>query len=742
MYSLMKGHFKYFLFIFISIVTYFPTLATHLVGADMTYECVGGGEYNVILNVYRDCGPNNTSGTGFDPSNSIRIYDDITGSFFLATSIFDGVVSDVESSNLDPCLIIPEELCIEKGSYYFNVIVPDTNRSYTLNYQRCCFGSNVNNISSSELTGINISAQIPKYNFSNCFSSPLFNEDPLLAMCVLNPLVEDLGATSSPGMPGVLEHSFFTPYTGASALQPVSYVDLPFVNMMWASGYSATYPIESNPALALGVLTGELTGYVNELGYYIMGTKIDIKNTSNVSVGFIERVFKYTVADCSVGEHVVEIESTLGANIQICNGDLYTFEVGTNATTDSVLWTINGVPASTNHTFEHSFGQDGDYDVVLHGLADSVECYDHGSFSQTVTVFSLEPGFKGRTLVCAGEVDKFNDTTFLSSSILYEITDWLWNFGDGQTSTSQNPEHIYSAPGFYDVTLTVVMNNGCTETIIKEDYVEVYDVDLSFEVDQEICVNNEVQFNSSVLMPLNVTNPVVTYEWSFGDGGTSDVANPIYVYDKIGVYDISLFVELQSGCTYEIDLPNYITVLDDYIDVDAYVVSNVLVYPFSEPLQINSTTNNFDSVEWVLDNNIISKSPYLNYLIGEDYNKEELVVDVDYFDGGCSIHKTFYIPVSYYGNLFIPNAFTPNSDNLNDGFKPTGRVVDHAEYYKFSIYNRYGQEYFTTTDKTEPWIGLNKDDVEVEQGIYVWTLEILTKHSGSYSKNGVVVLIK
>lgn len=738
----MKFCIKYLFFFIVTLCISIPVKATHLVGADMTYECLGNNTYEVVLNVYRDCGPNNTSGTGFDPSVSIRLYDNVTNAFQLFTATFDEVISGVDFVNTDPCLIIPSELCIEKGSYYFTVTIPDTTHSYSLNYQRCCFGANVGNIEDSQLMGINISATIPASSFHSCYSSPTFNNDPLLAMCVLNPLTEDLGAISTLNMPGTLEYSFFTPYTGAAPTTPAEYQDLPFVAMDWSSGYSATYPIESNPPLALGSTTGELTGYVNELGYFVMGTKVDVKDNFNNTVGSIERVFKYTVADCSVGEHQVDIESELGNNIQICKGDLYTFELGANPTTDSVRWTVDGVLESEESILQYTFEQDGVYNVVLHGLADSVECYDDGSFSQTVTVFSLDMGFKARTLLCAGEVNKFNDTTHVPAHIVYEITDWFWQFGDGQTSTSENPEHTYDAPGFYDVTLTVVMDNGCQETIVKENYIEVYDVEVDIESALEVCVTNDVPFNSSVLMPAIVNNPVVSYLWNFGDGNTSVEANPIHAYSSLGVYDVSLQIELQTGCSYSVSYSDYITVLDDYIDVDIDVLTEILVYPFSQPLQIESTTSNFDSVSWNMNDEFISNEEDLNYFIGEDYNEEEIKIDVDFFEGGCSIHKTVYLPVSYQDNIFIPNAFTPNGDGLNEGIKPVGRVVEHALYYKFTIYNRYGQEYFNSTDNNEYWMGFNHEGVAASQGVYVWTLEIITKHSGNYSKNGVVTLIK
>ncbi len=341
-----------------------------------------------------------------------------------------------------------------------------------------------------------------------------------------------------------------------------------------------------------------------------------------------------------------------------------------------------------------------------------------------------------------GEINKFVDTTFIPNNIVYEKDAWLWTFGDGQSSTSENPEYAYSQPGIYDVSLTISLNNGCVETIVFEDYIEVYDVLVDLESINEICVDNEVPFSSIIDLPADVTNPVKTYSWNFGDGDTSDKANPIHTYTSVGVYDVSLTVELESGCIYNIDYADHIAIYDDYIDVDLNLVSDTLVFPFDDPLYIQTTTNNFDSISWSLDGNFISNDNDLLYNLPEEYNKDYLNIFVEYFEGSCSMTDELFIPATYTNNLFIPNAFTPNGDPYNGGFKPFGRVVDHALKYHFVIYNRFGQEYFNSTDKEEAWLGLSKDNDEVSQGLYVWTLEIITKHSGSYSKNGVVMLIK
>ena len=68
-----------------------------------------------------------------------------------------------------------------------------------------------------------------------------------------------------------------------------------------------------------------------------------------------------------------------------------------------------------------------------------------------------------------------NSITFTDNSVAAggTITSWLWTFGDGGTSTAQNPTYTYSTPGFYDVTLQVTSNQGCKVSAIRQRYIRI-----------------------------------------------------------------------------------------------------------------------------------------------------------------------------------------------------------------------------------------------------------------------------
>ncbi|MBD3225483.1 MAG: PKD domain-containing protein [Caldithrix sp.] len=116
-----------------------------------------------------------------------------------------------------------------------------------------------------------------------------------------------------------------------------------------------------------------------------------------------------------------------------------------------------------------------------------------------------------------------------------EIDSWNWDFGDGNTSTAQNPSHEYTSPGTYTVSLTVSGPDG-SDTETKTDYITVYE---SITAD----------FSGSPTSgeaPLNVsftdqsTGDLSSWIWDFGDGGTSNAQNPSYEYTSAGTYTVTL----------------------------------------------------------------------------------------------------------------------------------------------------------------------------------------------------------
>ena len=122
---------------------------------------------------------------------------------------------------------------------------------------------------------------------------------------------------------------------------------------------------------------------------------------------------------------------------------------------------------------------------------------------------------------------------------------YFWDFGDGNTSSVQNPSHTYTAYGSFHVKLIVTNFVGCSDSLILNDYVKILAPDASINnLPQSNCAPLTWTFSSTVNSP----DPVVSYFWDLGDGTTSTLPNPTNTYNT-GSYDIKLIVTTLGGCT-------------------------------------------------------------------------------------------------------------------------------------------------------------------------------------------------
>jgi PKD repeat protein len=126
------------------------------------------------------------------------------------------------------------------------------------------------------------------------------------------------------------------------------------------------------------------------------------------------------------------------------------------------------------------------------------------------------------------------------------ITAWTWNFGDGNTSNAENPDHTYAASGDYDVTLTVTDNNGEQDvSALEVDVTGIGAAPTASFTNSQNASSLAVQFTdtSTAVSPATITG----WSWTFGDGGSSTAADPDHTYTATGDYQVSLTVTDSNG---------------------------------------------------------------------------------------------------------------------------------------------------------------------------------------------------
>ncbi|MEW6467274.1 MAG: PKD domain-containing protein [Bacteroidota bacterium] len=251
-------------------------------------------------------------------------------------------------------------------------------------------------------------------------------------------------------------------------------------------------------------------------------------------------------------------------------------------------------------------------------------------------------------MACEGSCIQFTSTSS-------NVSGWSWNFGDGSTSTQQNPLHCYNNVGSYSVTLMVTGTNGCTASQTNNNMIAIHPnptADFSMTPPTTTILDPRICFNDLS------TNDVVQWYWNFGDPNdqsTSASQNPCHSYSDTGTYCASLIVHNQYGC-------------------------------------------------W----NTVS----------------------------------YCLTIQPYYTIYVPNAFTPNGDGLNDVFVPKASHINEDTYHLW-ILDRWGNLIFESTVFQKGWDGKANGGEKIAQNdVYVWKILVEDYQGRMHSLIGSVSLIK
>ena len=176
----------------------------------------------------------------------------------------------------------------------------------------------------------------------------------------------------------------------------------------------------------------------------------------------------------------------------------------------------------------------GVYPIEL--VASNPNCSD--TIVQTITIIPPIPvaSFQGPAQGCSPL-----DVQFLNFSVYGDT--YLWDFGDGGTSTQFSPSYIYYNPGVYTVTLTV-NGDGGQDVQTQQLIIEVYQNASAFFTVSP----STVYIPTEPVLLFNLSNFSSSYTWDFGDGNSSTEDNPQHIYTTQGNYDITLIATNQNSC--------------------------------------------------------------------------------------------------------------------------------------------------------------------------------------------------
>jgi gliding motility-associated-like protein len=690
------------------------SFATHVIGGEIYYECLGNDNYRITLKVYRDC----FNGVpALDNPAYVSVFDN-NGTVVNTIQFFLKTVTNIPPSVNNPCLVLPPDVCVEEGYYSEIVYLPFLAGGYTLSYQRCCRNQTILNIVNPGATGATYTTHIDDIALTTCNSNPHFKFFPPIGVCINDPLIFDHSAIDPDG--DSLAYELCDPFVGADQNCPVPdngtcvvgarggpIAAPPYPFVIWQGGFSGNYPLTSSPALSIDPITGLLTGTPTQLGQYVVGVCVkEYRNGVLLSVN--KRDFQFNVVVCAASVATVPNQAVY------CDGLTVDFSnASVNAST--YFWNF-GDPNTISDTSNlsspsYTYSDTGQYTAML-VINPGTQCVDTAFTS--FGIYPLLPAIANFSNQCfAG-----NNFNFNASGTFGPTTTFSWNFGpDASPSTSvmQNPAGInYTAAGTYPVSVTMD-EKGCSKTTAVN--VEIYPqpMEVFTFIPLVGCAPYTVQYGDS-----SNTGNTLFYNWNFGSQ-TSSASTPVITYNNPGTYsfDLQLIAETSRGCrdTFNYSYSDVITVNPS--PTAAFTVDNKVLSIFEPNITVSDSSSG--AAFCMLDFGDGDTSSVCNILHTYQNPGKYTITQVVLNEFGCPDTFRINIVVENEYRFYVPNAFTPNGDGLNEVFKP---AIMGVMDYTLLIFNRWGELIFETHDIKKGWDGYYKGELCPHE-VYVYKINFL-----------------
>lgn len=512
--------------------------ATHIVGGEIYYTCLGSNNYKITLKLYRDC----FNGIApFDSPAFVGIYD-ASGNLQNTLSMNFSGPNPIPPSVISPCLVPPANVCVEEAIYEQTVNLPPLAGGYNIVYQRCCRNGTITNLFDPGGTGSSYLAHIPDPGIAVCNSSPRYSNFPPLFLCSNVSFNFDHIASDPDG--DLLVYSFCDAYAGASSTNPAPNPPdpPPFPFVSYLPGYTGTNPIDANPPFSINSSTGFLTGTPTTIGQYVVGVCVS-EYRNGVLLSTNKRDFQFNILFCDAAIASIPVQTLF------CNGFNVNFNGAASVNSNQYFWDF-GDPstlADTSHLVNtnYTYPDSGIYTVMLVAFDPVGNCYDT-AFSD----FEVYPLLDAQVTSPLPQCFDNNSFDFLAGGNFESNATFLWDFGAGavpQTSTQQNPTGInFSNLGASSVTLTI-SQYGCTDTFIGNGNVLTVTKPVAEIAPlNQYCVGYQIDFGN------NSTNSTA-WAWDFGVNtvlsDTSHLFEPTFIYPDSGIYTITLIAYNQGLCS-------------------------------------------------------------------------------------------------------------------------------------------------------------------------------------------------
>lgn len=489
----------------------------------------------------------------------------------------------------------------------------------------------------------------------------------------------------------------------------------------------------------------------------------------------------------------------LSDSLADCYPVMINFEhTGNSSAPASGIWVFEpGIQSNVyNNKYAYTYNKPGNFETSL-TIRTLNNCIDKKTKNITIqgpyATFDFSPKW-----ICSGQSVNFN----LES--LDDADSYYWIFGDGKTSTLQNPQHIYDAKGFITPTLHLI--KGDCEVDLYRDTLMVSYIAANFD----LLPDKSTYCQDETISAVNRSILNTRSEWFLNNTQFSQMNDTSFVkLSKTGENNLTLFVYDVSGCSDTLNktiqvspVPSFTITGDSVIcpnvpttlKADIPAGSTIQWLPstlFSDPYsaETNITAINSENIYAIITNSdqcqstetfyvqlneipAIAQSPEddTTIYIGESIqlniysndnglsyswspennisctscsnpfvNPEQDIIYVVKINNKCyEIVKEFPVHVLVDFYLELPTAFTPNGDGANDIYHVEAKNI---RTFEFKIYNRWGEEVFSSNNASEGWDGVVKGKLQNADS-YVYHIHAVSEHGYEIDKKGTFLLIR
>lgn len=420
----------------------------------------------------------------------------------------------------------------------------------------------------------------------------------------------------------------------------------------------------------------------------------------------------------------VDTSLTVTGKTDYCFGENFNTVLSIKNTSTNVQWYNTNTPVGGANAISYTPTTTGTYWASFNqlGCTDSTRQVLFDVFPLPVADF----GINTKDTQCVTS----NSFTFTNNSSITDGTSlsYLWTFSDGSSSTQPSPVKSFNTTGTYSVKLLASSIHACKDSLSDNFYV-MPNAKAAFSRDSA-CTNRPIHFT-------NLTNengsPAVTYAWDFGNSLTSSLKNPLpFTYSPKGTY-VAKLVATALGCETDVQ-----TVTQTILANDAKygITYPSKIVPLNYTQEIYARDSVGTSYQWspaTQLNSTTIKAPM--FTAQNDVKYTITISDVH----TCITIDTLQMLVLKKPGWYLPNAFTPNGDGLNDIIRPY--LIGMKLLKKFSIYNRLGNLIFSSNREGEGWDGTYKGR-KLDSGAFVWTLEYIDTAGKTVMQKGTIMLIR